>query len=128
MKRKHLCLLLVLFIMMFCSACNNEGENSVMYRSGVYSNKNWSDSIGTYKKDVIPDEDTAIKIAEAIFNGMEKSKTAEEYTPQSVYYDVQDEIWIVTFFKKSDKITVGNDCSIAMQKKDGKVLRIWFGE
>ena len=77
---------------------------------------------------VIPDEETALKIAKAIFDGMEKNKDAKEYVPQSVFYDNQDEIWIVSFGKNSNQIMLGGDCNIAMQKKDGKVLRIWFGE
>ena len=77
---------------------------------------------------VILDEETALKIAKAIFYGMEKSKDAKEYVPQSVFYDNQDEIWIVSFGKNSNHIMLGGDCNIAMQKKDGKVLRIWFGE
>lgn len=32
------------------------------------------------------------------------------------------------FDEDSGTITVGGDCSIAIQKSDGKVLRIWFGE
>ena len=59
---------------------------------------------------------------------MEKSKAAQDYEPQSVFYDDQDEIWIVSFRKDSDEIIAGGDCSIALQKKDGRVLRIWFGE
>lgn len=100
----------------------------VKYESGNYHDKNWSETIGTYGGMVIPDEETALKIAKAIFDGMEKSKDAKEYVPQSVFYDNQDEIWIVSFGKNSNHIMLGVDCNIAMQKKDGKVLRIWFGE
>ena len=80
----------------------------VKYESGNYHDKNWSETIGTYGGMVIPDEETALKIAKAIFDGME--------------------IWIVSFGKNSNHIMLGGDCNIAMQKKDGKVLRIWFGE
>ncbi|MBQ3084049.1 MAG: hypothetical protein IJC46_01175 [Clostridia bacterium] len=40
----------------------------------------------------------------------------------------KDEVWLVSFWKETEEITVGGDCSIAIQKSDGKVLRIWFGE
>lgn len=33
--------------------------------------------------------------------------------PQSVLYDNQDEIWIVFFWKDSDEIIAGRDCSTA---------------
>ena len=101
----------------------------IKYESGVFYDKDWAETIGTYRGDaVIPDEKTAIKVAQAIFDGMEKSKEIQKYIPQSVFYDSQDEIWIVSFGQNSKEIVLGGDCNIAMQKKDGKVLRIWFGE
>lgn len=101
----------------------------IKYESGNFYDKNWNETIGTYSGEaVIPDEETALKIAKAIFDGMKKSKDAQEYVPQSVFFDNQDEIWIVSFWKDSDQVTLGGDCNIAMQKEDGKVLRIWFGE
>ena len=120
--KRTLVLFTIILSMVFCSACgNSKKENDmVKYESGNYHDKNWSETIGT--------EETALKIAKAIFDGMEKSKDAKEYVPQSVFYDNQDEIWIVSFGKNSNHIMLGGDCNIAMQKKDGKVLRIWFGE
>lgn len=129
--RRILVVLVIVLSMISCSACgNSQKENDMIkYESGIFYDKNWSESIGTYsEKAVIPDEVTALKIAEAIFDGMEKSEDAQEYVPQSVFYDNQDEIWIVSFWKNSCQITLGGDCNIALQKKDGKVLRIWFVE
>lgn len=132
MKRILVVIMIVLGII-FCSACgNNEKENDMIeHEIGNYHNKNWNEDVGTYKKDVVPDKETALKIAKAIFDGMEKSKDAQEYVPQCVFYDTLDKIWIVSFWKdweESNEITIGGNCSIAIQKKDGKVLRIWFGE
>ena len=128
--KRTLVLFTIILSMVFCSACgNSKKENDmVKYESGNYHDKNWSETNGTYGGMVITDEETALKIAKAIFDGMEKSKDAKEYVPQSVFYDNQDEIWIVSFGKNSNHIMLGGDCNIAMQKKDGKVLRIWFGE
>lgn len=129
--RRTLVVLVIILIIISCSACGNSKKKNDMikYESGIFHNKNWSETIGTYSgKAAIPNEETALKIANAVFDGMEKSKEAQEYVPQSVFYDTQDEIWIVSFWKNSNKITFGGDCSIALQKKDGKVLRIWFGE
>lgn len=130
MKRTLVVFVIVLSAV-FCSGCGNskKDNDTIKYESGNYQDKNWSETSGTYSGGaVIPDEETALKIAKAIFDGMEKSKDTQEYVPQSVFYDIQDEIWIVSFGKKSNQFTLGGDCSIAMQKKDGKVLRIWFGE
>ena len=129
--KRTLVVFVIILSMIVCLACeNSEKENDmVKYESGNFHDKNWEETIGTYSEDaVIPDEKTALKIAKAIFEGMKKSKEAQGYVPQSVFYDDQDEIWIVSFGKDSSQITLGGGCSIAMQKKDGKVLRIWFGE
>ena len=130
--RRLLVALVIILSVISCTACrNNEKENDIIikYESGVFHDKNWSEDIGTYRgKTVIPDEETALKIAKAIFDGMEKSKEAQKFVPQSVFYDNQDEIWIVSFWEKSNQITLGGDCNIALKKTDGKVLRIWFGE
>lgn len=56
------------------------------------------------------------------------SQSMSDLTPQSYIFDNQDEIWIVTFGKYGKENVAGGDCSIAIQKQDGQVLRIWFGE
>ena len=59
---------------------------------------------------------------------MDKNKEVQKYIPKSIFYDNQDKIWIVSFGKKTNEITVGENCNIAIQETDGKVLRIWFDE
>lgn len=104
-------------------------SDTITYESGVYWNKNWyEESVLNYKGEAVPDKETAIKIAQAVFDTMSVSEYAEKYSPQYVFYDTQDEIWIVSFWDDSDATVLGGNCNIAMQKKDGKVLRIWFGE
>ena len=129
MKRK-LVMLLIVIGMMFCSACENnqQEKDMVKYESGIFYDKNWDETVGTYSDVAVPNKETAIKIAQAIFDGMEKSNEEQKYILQSVFYDKQDEIWIVSFGDNSSQIILGGDCSIAIQRKDGKVLRIWFGE
>ena len=123
----------IIFSLVLFSACISiEEENDMIkYETGIYNDKNWNETIGTYDEAVISNEKTALEIAVAIFDGMKKFKDSERYIPQSVFYDVQDEIWIVTFGeeqKHSDIFIVGGGCNIAIQKKDGKVLRVWFDE
>ena len=129
MKRK-LVMLLIVIGMMFCSACENnqQEKDMVKYESGIFYDKNWDETVGTYSDAAVPNKETAIKIAQAIFDGMEKSNEEQKYILKSVFYDKQDEIWIVSFGDNSSQIILGGDCSIAIQRKDGKVLRIWFGE
>lgn len=127
---KKLLILIAVLVMLFCSSCNRDsGENDmVKYETGVFQNKNWEEQTGTYQGDAIPDKKTAVGIATQIFDGMKKSSTSQEYTPQAVFYDEEDDVWIISFWKESERITLGGDCNIAIQKKDGRVLRIWFGE
>ena len=113
--------------MILCLSCSLKGKRVVEFEAGSYFDKNWEESIGTYKGAVIPDKDTAMNVAISIFDGMSKSEEVAEYVVQSIFYDEQDEIWIVSFWKDSENL-IGGDCSIALQKKDGKVIRIWFGE
>lgn len=131
MKRILLLLLPIILGIALLSACETpkkEKNDMVKFQSGNYFNKDWSETVGTYKKAAVPNKKAALEIAQAIFNGMDKSEETQEYVPQSIFYDEQDEIWIVSFWKDSNEITLGGDCSIAIQKADGKVLRIWFGE
>lgn len=130
MKRILAILLAAVLCAVLFSACGNIQNKSVIinYETGIYYNKNWNESAGAYTVDVIPNKETAIAVAEMIFETMEKSQSFNEYVPNSVFFDEPDEIWIVSFSKDSDEIILGGDCNIALQKKDGKVLRIWFGE
>lgn len=133
MKRTFLLILIVLTLASFfaCSACNNQKKKEtdmVSFKSGIYFNKNWSETVGTYGQAVVPNEKVALEIAQSIFNGMDKSEEVQKYIPQTVFFDEQENIWIVSFWKEADEAIVGGDCNIAIQKEDGKVLRIWFGE
>lgn len=130
MKRKVILLVAASIIVIFISACGKEQKDDdiVRYESGNYYDKNWDEPVGTYTGAVIPDQETALEIAKAVYNGMEKNKKEQEYVQQFVFYDEQDEVWIVSFGENSDEIIAGGGCSIAMRKSDGKVLRIWFGE
>ena len=100
----------------------------IKYQAGNYYDKNWHDTVGTYTGAAIPDKETAVEVAKAIFSGMDTSENMRRYVPKYIFYDEKDEIWIISFGEDSDEITLGGDCSIALQKTDGKVLRIWFGE
>lgn len=131
MKKILLLLLITVLSIALFSACRTQKKEEIdmiKYESGNYFNKDWNEDVGTYKKVAVPNKKVALEISQAIFNGMEKSEEAQEYVPQFIFYDEQDEIWIVSFGKESNEITLGGDCNIAIQKVDGKVLRIWFGE
>lgn len=82
MKKGVLLLLIIVLKMGILSSYENIKDSSsdiiekeqptVFYKSGIYNNLNWDEIVETYKRDVIPDEKTAIEIAKAIFNGMDR--------------------------------------------------------
>lgn len=129
-EKKLILILILESAVIMVSSCNSKEikNDMVKYGAGAYHDKNWNETIGSYQGEVIPDKEIALEMATAIFNGMEKSEESEHFVPQSIFFDEKDEIWIVSFGKDSSEMILGGDCSIAMQKKDGKVLRIWFGE
>lgn len=143
MKRLFVLLVMVLSVVLL-SACTlseqqettatlleQENVDSITFEKGEYSRKDWNDPTMTYKGVAVPDKETALEIAKAIFNGMEKGPEEQELEPKHIFYDEQEKIWIVTFSNiqiKSDEIITGICCSIAIQETDGKVLRIWFDE
>lgn len=108
-------------------------NNSVKFETGTYPRKNWEEPIGTYKNAVIPNKDVALQMATMIFESMERSTTTQKYIADSVFYDEEDEFWVVHFGISTQELEdgtaiAGGGCCIALQEKDGKVLRIWFEE
>lgn len=119
----------VLLLSLLLSSCANDmSDQEIQFEEGIFYDKNWSDTAGTYTGNVVESKETAVAIATAVYNGMRKSQSMSNLTPQSVFFDSQDEIWIVTFGMDGKENVVGGDCSIAIQKQDGRILRIWFGE
>ena len=129
MKKIWFCVFLVCITLQLCSCASvGKEKDAIEYDSGSYHNKNWDDAVGTYDGDVVCDEESAIDIAKAVYRSIEKNGESNNYVPQSVFYDVADGVWVVSFGKDGVDNEVGGGCSIALQKKDGKVLRIWYGE
>lgn len=122
--KKAIILFALLCISVCATACNRAEDHDM----DTYSHNFLQDSVRTYDGPVIPNEECAIAVAEVIYNNMAKSEDKRNYTPQYVYFDEENEAWIVSFWEESSSTTLGDDCSIAIQKEDGKVLRIWFGE
>ena len=104
-----------------------EEETKVRYESGVYSNKNWNETLGTRQGDVVPNEEKAIEIAKAVM--WNEYYQEQKYEPFAVFYDEPDGVWIVHFSKKPENGLYWTGCTnVALQREDGKVLRIWGEE
>ena len=130
-KRLSFCVFVSLLIFSSCTGIANKevfDMGNVAYSSGIYHDKNWDESVGTYTGAVVPDKETAIKIASAVLPPIQAQGYVPDYVVQAVFFDETDEIWIVSFWEDREHDVDGGDCSIAIKKADAQVLRIWFGE
>ena len=137
--KKIITLISILFCFTICIGCDDEiisdssdylNVDEIELETGIFYNKNWEQDVGTYTDDAIPSKEAAISMASVVFANMHKHPDAENFIPQAVFYDTEDKIWVVPFWGKDDieHGIVGYDCSIAMRKSDGKIMRIWYGE
>ncbi len=88
----------------------------------------WDSPYGTYKEAVVPNKEVAVEIATAIFNGINVSQEVRKANlcPQAVAYNEEEEIWLVLFGAEPvDGMYSTMGYNIAIQKSDGKVVRIW---
>ena len=101
----------------------------VHFESGRFDS-HWAGQTGggVYTGDIIPDKETAMAVATAVFRGMEHSEHRENYVIIGVSFDEQGDIWIVIFQEESLFIegAFGGDISIALCQSTGEVLRILF--
>ena len=111
---------------------DNEINNNedITFSTGIYPDKDWDEeSWGVYEGDVIPNKDVAIKIANAIFDELYKDSSIQNYVPQTVFFDEEDDFWLISFWEEErEEFVLGGCVSIAIQKKDGKVLRVWMSD
>jgi len=126
--KKCIAISVLLLSLLLSSCANDTSDQEIQFEEGIFYDKNWSDTAGTYTGNAVESKETAVAVATAVYNGLRKSQSMSNLTPQSVFFDSQDEIWIVTFGMDGKENVAGGDCSIAIQKQDGRILRIWFGE
>ena len=68
-------------------------NDMIKYESGTFHDKNWGETIGTCSEAVIPDEETALKIAKAIFDGYANQLIKRKEYNEKVYFKE----WIACF-------------------------------
>ena len=138
--RKNILLLVILFI--FLTGCakimivetSNGDIINVEYGDAKEQNMPvvWKDSEGQIDPrqlksfNAVPNKETALKIAMAIFANHQKCGIMEGYKPQWVLEYKEEAVWMVSFWR--DDAVLGTCWSIAIQKSDGKILSIWVGE
>lgn len=93
--------------------------------------KMWGFGGALHTDDVIPDEETAISVATAIFGNIQKTRSYySDMIFKNVHYHTENEAWIVTFGEEPPEgtVTLGGGCTIILRKSDGCVLGIVSGE
>lgn len=140
MKKRVICSVLSVFVLIIVivssvvihSHKKDEPTPEIKFESGIYSSKQFlhgEEHPLSYKGDVIPDKETALNVATQIFKIQQKhNPTFEKHEPWYVFYDEQDEFWLVDFSDPSEPFVVGGGYCIVLQKKDGKVLGMWMTE
>ncbi len=92
--------------------------------------ENWSENNGCYDQDVLPTKETAEAVAQQIFDSIK-----EEYGKENcvwsftVYYEAQN-AWMVHFGippTEDGVYTMGAGCTIALNKANGQVMRVFWG-
>lgn len=93
--------------------------------------RTWGFGGALYANDVIPDKETAVSVATAIFNNLQNKGTQySDYVPISTRYHEENEAWIILFHSEpaDSAIQLGGGCTIILRKSDACVLGIVFGE
>lgn len=119
-----ICILGVLFMSVSCKksdSLNSPNETTGSYCFDLQSLKD----VAIYNSDVIVNAEAAKQYASIIFKETLR-KNINDYKKVTVMFDSNKNIWIVQY--NIDDDTVGGDISIAISKKNGEVIKIWFGE
>lgn len=111
---------------------NVSNYSDIEFLLGEYHNKTWNkdNNQNVLDTEFVPDMESAVKIASVIFSNKQKQGFFKEYELQQVFYDKNDKVWIIGFWKpeKNGIITVGSDFNIAISQKNGEILKVWSGE
>ena len=102
------------------------GTNEIIFTEGVWPDKDWENVEFPFEKDCIPDKETALSITGVLVTKFHQQSCFINYAPQSVFYDTEDKIWIVTFVESPDY--PGACVSIAIRKENAEVVKMWVEE
>lgn len=84
--KKCIAISILLLSSLLVSCGNDMSDREIQFEEGIFYDKNWSDTVGTYEGNVVETKETAVAIATAVYNGMRKSQSMSDLTPQSVYF------------------------------------------
>ena len=141
MKKSMIAILVLLCILSGCghmsvreqavnSTTSQDDGVDVEVKTGIYQ-KDWSDPVGKLTDPLVPDKETAVKIATAILESIQAKGYWKTYTLHSIYFDTAEEVWLVSFGEvanTSGAVSMGSGCSIAIKKSNAEVLGVWAEE
>ena len=128
MKKVIICLIVILLIPLY-AGCQKGVDNTdrIKYDEGVYPRKDWENLEVAVEEKCVSNKNTAISIGNAILLNFQDQGYFPNYVLQTVFYDTEDEIWILSFWEDNVNYP-GSDFCIAINKSDGRVIKMWVGE
>lgn len=149
MKRKKniKIIFIVLFILLISSCSKNVtidiSENKkALPNEEIYKGegiRRWEDIGQSFENSCVTNEETAVKIADAITAELQSQGCFKGIFPDdsimyaiSSFYDIEDRTWIITYGSyetdtSGEKVPVpGTDFCLAISEDDGRILRMWF--
>src|SRR5258707_10465198 len=73
---------------------------------------------------IVPDEVTAVKIAEAVFQPIFGAEEVAKYLPY--HAQLKDDVW--TVYGTLKRGSLGGTPQMTIQKKDGRVIEVWHSQ
>lgn len=99
-------------------------ESGLLIGQGNYDDIDWDNELYPYSKDIVPNKDIAIVVANAYLAGMDNGRYAQTYVVYGVFYNENDKAWIVSFNKGQQSLD--NGLHMKIKKSTGELLNIGF--
>ena len=129
--KKSIAVVLLLSLILSLTGCERSqievNYSNIEVTEGIYPNKNWNEIMFPISDPCIPDKETAVSLAQTILVNFQKKGKFIDYVPQYVFYDTQDHIWIISFWKDIEGY-IGASFSIAIKEDDAQVIKMWVDE
>ena len=128
-RKKKIIIVIILLLLASILYFFLNPEVKILYDTGVFYNNQWDLEEGTVNMDCVPNQQTAISIAQTIFDSHFTGAHYFRHEVTSVFYDEVDEVWVVNFGQPSigSIYVFGDSVSIAIKKSNAQVLRVWIG-
>jgi hypothetical protein len=136
-KMLMICILLVLAFSFSCTGCQlaqksqetkrtlETLENGIEFWESEFSGEDWAHKDPTIQVVAIPDKETALAVASALFKGMQKQAKFKHYEIVAIWHDTDDGIWIIVFAQGQNST---GGFTMALREDNAQIINIWAGE